>query len=104
MSNATASNPLIKYGDFSKYNAIAINGQYASSTVGHLSGCWKNIVKGQITTYKCGENGTYQSYRDITVYDDRLEIGNGYYNTGSSTTTSSSYGCMTSLVLFTLSD
>lgn len=100
MTNATDTNPLVVNGDFSKYNYFALNGQYASATVGNKGGGYYPIDRGIKTKYSTGMNTNgYVGYRNLTIYNDRIEVGNGYYNT----TQSSNYGCINSLVFFNLS-
>ena len=86
---STTANPYIIYGDFSEVKYIHILGMYQPFTnevsTAREYNTQNNIVLGTTYRMRCAKSSqnTYISYRDITVYADRIEIGNGYYYTSS---------------------
>ena len=109
MQNATDANPIIIYGDFSDVNQgtgeIGYLGYYYTynETLGSVNNWQKALEKGVTYKYNCGyyAAGNYYGYRNMTIYDDRIEIGSGFYGpTLSSVTEDSSYGYMKYLAVF----
>lgn len=97
MQSATDANPLIVYGDFSDVDKVGYFAPYSTTTVGTPVQSFGNpYAKGVTGKYTCGSNGGYTAYRNVTIYDDRIEIGSGFYGT----TESSYYGYIKYLSVF----
>ena len=95
LRSVTDASPLIIYGDFSKVTRIQTTGQYHYSVVGDYQ-YYNNLSVTLGTKYKVimGRSGSYRSYRNITVYANRIEIGTGYYDN----TAGSEYGTLLTLI------
>ena len=101
---STTANPYVIYGDFSEVKYIHILGMYQpytneTSTTREYN-TQNNVVLGNTYRMRCAKSSTnsYVSYRDITVYADRIEIGSGYYYI-SSYTEHTGYGGVQMLML-----
>ena len=103
---STDANPYIIYGDFRDVKYFVTLGMYQaydatqSSTAREWSGR-NNITFGTQYLHYCGKSSvnSYTSYRHITIYEDRIEIGQGYYNTGAGYVAQDGYGGFELLVL-----
>lgn len=109
MQNATDANPIIIYGDFSDVNQgtgeIGYLGYYYTynETLASVNNWQKALEKGVTYKYNCGYYAAlnYYGYRNITIYDDRIEIGSGFYGPSlSSVTEDSNYGYMKYFAVF----
>lgn len=98
MQRATNANPYIIYGDFSKCNCFAIYGQYSTGSGYETKGYNvrpNNVVFGTKYQMNVANISGTQTWRNITIYEDRVEFGSGGY----SSSTSSAYGLVTKFII-----
>lgn len=99
LRNVTNTSPLVIYGNFSKVTKIQTTGQYYYLLAGQYQYYnTENVTLGTTMKIMMGYNNGYTSYRNITVFADRIVIGAGYYDNN----VASDYGTL--LTLIALSD
>ena len=96
LSTITDANPLVINGNFANATQMFSYGRYvgSGSYSSYTQGEWQEIVLGTTYQVKSGKV-SYQGWRKVTVYSDRVVIGNGGYQN----TLNSTYGILEHLAI-----
>jgi len=98
INTATDANPYVIQGDFSKCDTFMAVGYYyqGSTYVNYKGGECIDFTFGTKYQVNMGTQSPSTSWRNITVYSDRIEIGQGGY----ATTNNSNYGILTDIIVY----